>query len=365
VNFGFTEEQDLLRATARAALGEVFPEAHARRMFDDECPAAPWSRLAGLGWFGIGVDELLGGSGGGFIDQVVILEEMGRVLAPAAYAATVCGAIPVLDAMASASQRAAWLDPLLRGERLGVLVAGPGGGGIAATSTPAGLTLSGHTGLLPGAGGATTFVVAAELPGAGTAVCCVDGGARGFARTRAPGLDPTAQLATVTFDDVAVPTGAVIGDGVEAAAVVDAAVDRLAAGACAELCGAAERMLEMAVAHAKAREQFGRLIGSFQAIKHMCADMLVRLESSRAAVHYAALCIAEGRDDTAAAVSGAKAFACESLGLLAEDALQIHGGMGFTWEHGIHLYLRRAASAARLHGRGDAHRERVAAAVGL
>jgi alkylation response protein AidB-like acyl-CoA dehydrogenase len=124
-------------------------------------------------------------------------------------------------------------------------------------------------------------------------------------------------------------------------------------------------MLEMAVAHARDREQFGRPIGSFEAVKHMCADMLVRLESAKAAVHYAALTIAEQLPDSALAVSAAKSFAAEAIGLLAEDALQVHGGLGFSWEHDIHLFVRRAASVARLHGSADAHRERVAVLIGL
>jgi alkylation response protein AidB-like acyl-CoA dehydrogenase len=364
VNFGFTDEQDMLRETARAALAETFPAGHARRLLEGtQAPRTPWERLARLGWFGVGVEESRGGSGGGFVDQVVILEEMGRVLAPADYAATVCGAVPVLDALACGAQRGSWLDPLLRGARIGVLLAGPDGSGVTATPRPEGLSLTGAAGPVGGGAGATTFVVAAEIDGDGVAVCCVDAGAHGVTRAAVAGTDATARLGRVTFDGTVVPAHAILGEGAEAARAVGAAVDRLAVAACAELCGAAERMLETAVEHAKAREQFGRPIGSFQAIKHMCADMLVRLAASRAAVHYAALCIAEGRDDVARAVSGAKAFASESLVLLAEDALQVHGGIGFTWEHDIHLYVRRAASTARLHGSGDAHRERVAAAI--
>jgi acyl-CoA dehydrogenase len=364
MGIGATEEQELLRATARKKLEAAFPAAHAKLLLEGAEAGVDWRELARLGWFGIAVAEEAGGEGAGFADQVVILEELGRVLAPSTYAATACGAVPVLAALASPAQRERWLAPLLAGERLAVLVAGPDGDGLLAEPVAGGFRLAGSVGPLPGAAAADTLLVAALTPQGETVVGCIERGRSGLAITPVRGLDATAQLARLDLDSVELPATDVL-DGAAAAAVVADTVDRLAIAAAAELCGAGERMLEMAVEYAKAREQFGRPIGSFQAIKHMCADMMVRLEASRATVEHAAASLAENLPDSAASVSGAKAFAAENIGLLAEDALQVHGGIGFTWEHPIHLYVRRAASVARLHGSGDMHRERVAVAAGL
>ena len=337
-----TGEQDLLRATARAALEKMFPSRDALRRLDGELVQPPWGQLGALGWF----------EAGEFADHAVILEEMGRVLAPAGYAATVCGAIPVLAALGEER----FLAPMLTGEGTGVLVAD----GMVADGT----RFSGDAGPVAGAAGASTLVVAATGDG-GIEVACVATDAPGVSIVPVRGLDPTAELARVALDGVVVLADAVVGRGAPAAAAVGGATDRLALAAVVELCGAGAWMLDAAVEYAKTREQFGKPIGSFQAIKHMCADMLVRLEASRAAVQHAVRQVAANADDASVAVSVAKAFAAENIGLLAEDALQVHGGIGFTWEHPIHLYVRRAASVARLFGSGDMHRERVAVAIGL
>ena len=359
-----TEEQELLRDTAREALAKAFPAGYARRLLEGDRVEAPWPELARLDWFGIAIDEALGGTGGDFTDQAVILHEMGRVLAPAAYAATAIGAAPVIATLGAAKQRERWLMPLLSGDRTGVLVAGPDGGGVVASAVDGDWVLSGETGPVAGGDGAETLVVSATGPRSEALVAVLDARGAGVEVTPVRGLDPTAQLARMSLSNARVQDG-LLGTGSDASRAVDAAVDRLTVASVVELVGAGEAMLEMAVEYAKTREQFGKPIGSFQAIKHMSADMVVRLESSRAAVNYAVLALAQERDDASEAASAAKAFAAEAIGLLAEDALQIHGGIGFTWEHPIHLYVRRAASVARLYGSGDAHRERVAEAIGL
>ena len=369
MDFGFSAEQDLLRSTAREALAKQFPAGWQRPLLDapleDLNASLPsWERVARLGWFGIGVPEAHGGAGGSFVDQLVVHEELGRVLAPWGYAATVCGAAPAVDALAGGDQRVRLLTPLLDGRETGVLCARGQGAQLAVRRDGGGLVLDGTAGVIAGAAAADLLVVIAELDGGEEVACAVRRGAAGVRVTPVRTIDPTAQAARVELHAVGVAGDDVL-PGTEVASAVDAAHDRLAVASVAELCGAGERMLEMAVAHAREREQFGRPIGSFQAVKHMCADMLVRLESAKAAVHYAALTIAEQRSDAPLAASAAKAFAAEAIGLLAEDALQVHGGLGFSWEHDIHLFVRRAASVARLHGSADAHRERVATLIGL
>jgi alkylation response protein AidB-like acyl-CoA dehydrogenase len=378
MDFGFSEEQELLRSTARDVLTRTCPPAWVRRALEggDE-PEAVWREASKLGWMGIGVPEEDGGAGGSFIDQVVVLEEMGRTLAPGAYAATTCAALPVVASLALGAQREDLLGALVEGRRRAALVAGTDRTPADAATLPVRASRNGsHTVLaggpviVPGAHRADLLVVAARVDGAdglGPAVSTyvVDAARAGVEAVQLHEFDPSRGLARVFFDEVEVTDGDRLGEHGASWPAVAAAVERATVAACAELCGAGDRMLEMTVEYARVREQFDRPIGSFQAVKHLCADMLLRLETSKAAVHYAALCIDEGRDDAPLATSIAKAHAGENLPLLAEDAVQVHGGIGFTWEHDIHLYVRRAKTIEQLYGSVQWHRERVARLVGL
>ena len=371
MDFAFSEEQELLRSTARDVLAGVCPPQWARGAIEGG-PEPPrfWSEVSKLGWLGIAAPEADGGAGGTFIDQVVLLEEMGRALSPGSYAATVCAAAPLIAALASGEQRNRMLQPLLDGTRRAALLAGderrpgdPRSLPVQASANGGTTVLTGGPVIVAGAAGADTLVVATR-DGDGVSAFAVDSAVPNLRISPLHGVDATRGMARVSLDEVEVTDGDCLGERGGAAAAVAAVVDRATVAACAELCGAGEVLLEAAVAYAKVREQFGRLIGSFQAVKHLCADMLVRLESSRAAVHYAALCIDQGRDDAPLTTSIAKAFAGEQIPLLAEDAVQVHGGIGFTWECDVHLYVRRAKAIEQLWGATEWHRERVAQLIG-
>jgi len=378
MDFGFSEEQELLRSTARDVLTRTCPPGWTRSALEGgREPEAVWREAAKLGWLGIGVPEEDGGAGGSFIDQVVVLEEMGRALAPGAYAATACAALPVIASLARRTQREELLAALTEGRRRAALVAGSDRAPADSSTIPirssrngSQTVLDGGPVIVPGGHGADLLVVAARVEGAdglGPAVSTY------VVETTRPGVemvplhefDPSRGLARVVLDEVEVQDGDRLGDHGAGWPAIAAATERATVAACAELCGAGDRMLEMTIEYAKVREQFDRPIGSFQAVKHLCADMLVRLESSKAAVYYAALCIDEGRDDAPLATSIAKAYAGENIPLLAEDAVQVHGGIGYTWEHDIHLYVRRAKTIEQLFGSAQWHRERVARLVGL
>ena len=375
MDFAFSEEQDLLRSTARDVLTGVCPPQWTRGALEGGAePPRFWSEVSKLGWLGIAAPEADGGAGGTFIDQVVLLEEMGRALAPGSYAATACAAAPVIAALAGGEQRDRLLTPLLDGSRRATLIAGderrPGDVAslpIRATANGGSTVLTGGPVIVAGAAGADTLVVAARDGDGdcdGVSVFAVDRAAPNLQITPLHGLDASRGLARVSLDEVEVGDADRLGDRGGAGATVAAVVDRATVAACAELCGAGEVLLNAAVEYAKVREQFGRPIGSFQAVKHLCADMLVRLESSRAAVYYAALCIDQGRDDAPLTTSIAKAFAGEQIALLAEDAVQVHGGIGFTWESDVHLFVRRTKAIEQLWGATAWHRERVAQLIG-
>jgi alkylation response protein AidB-like acyl-CoA dehydrogenase len=372
VDFAFSEEQELLRSTARDVLRRISPPQWTRAALDGGAePELFWSESARLGWMGIAAPEAAGGAAGTFIDQVVLLEEMGRALSPGAYAATTCAAAPVLASLGNEEQRRRLLAPLLDGRARAALLAGESRTPADAARLPVrahrngtSAVLNGGPVIVPGAKDADLLVVTAQSED-GTDAFAVATTSPRLHVVELHGFDPSRGLAEVVLDEVEVRLEDRLGHPGAAWMAVSAAVDRATVAACAELCGSGERMLEMTVEYAKSRQQFDRPIGTFQAVKHMCADMLLRLEASKAAVHYAALCIDEATPDAPLCTSIAKAFAGENIALLAEDAVQVHGGVGFTWEHDIHLYVRRAKTIEQLYGSTQWHRERVAQLVGV
>jgi alkylation response protein AidB-like acyl-CoA dehydrogenase len=201
--------------------------------------------------------------------------------------------------------------------------------------------------------------------GAGISLFAVPAAARGVSRRLLPTLDPTRRLAQIELDRVRVPLSARLGEEGGGAAALARSLDLAAIALAAEQVGGAQRCLDLAVAHAKGRVQFGRPIGSFQAIQHRCADMMLRVESARSAAYYAACVAAEGGADLARVASLAKATCSEAYFQCAADCLQIHGGVGFTWEVDVHLHLKRARAGEGFLGTPAWHRERVAQLIGL
>lgn len=352
VSFDITEEQAALRAAVRDLLDD-----HA-----GADPAAVWTLLAEqLGVVGLAVPERHGGAGAGPVELAIVAEELGRRLYGGPFLSSAVLAATLLTELAD-GPAAEHLPDLASGRRIGtVAVAGDGGwdasgAGVRALGNGTGWTLSGLRRWVTDGAAADLLLVVAEGP----RVFAVDPGAPGTAVTPLETLDHSRPLADVAFDR---SPAVLLADGADAARAVARTLRTAEVVLAAEQAGGARAALDMAVAYAGDRVQFGRAIGSFQAVKHMCADLLVDVESAYSAAHHAAWSLAEERPDAAAVAAMAQAFCADAFVRAAGDNIQIHGGIGFTWEHPAHRYLRRARSSAALFGAPALHRERYLATI--
>jgi alkylation response protein AidB-like acyl-CoA dehydrogenase len=334
MNFEWSAEQEELRANVRRFLAE-----------------SEGKGLAELGLPGLLVPEPLGGAGLGMLELGVVLEETGRALHPGPFLASALGATKLLLGAATPAEQREWLPALARGERrAAALGLGPG-----EPFRERGGRLSGVEPFALEAGDAELLLVAA-----GGAVFALDARAEGVRIEPADSLDPTRRLFRVALDDAAARR---LG-GSDARGAISAAADALAAGLVADGVGAADRALELAVEYAKQREQFGRPIGSFQAVQHLLVDMLQDVELARAAAYHALWAQDEAEPtERARATAIAKAFASEALPRVGASALQVFGGIGYTVEMSVHLYYRRLLSLSLLHGDASHHLERLASAT--
>ena len=364
--FDVTDEQRELRAALHRFAERQHDEATLRRLVDttDGFDRALWARLGTeLGALSLAVPEDLGGAGGTCVDQAVAAEELGAALVTGPLLGTVALAVPALVAAPAGDGRDALLAALADGSRTAALVARlttPYDGASAAGVTADGDRLTGTVEHVPDAGAADVLVVAAAGP-EGPVLAVVDPGADGVRVQRCGSFDVTRPVARVVLDGA---TGTVLATGADADGALRHAFRTAGALLAAEQAGIARRLLDLTVAYAKERLQFGRPIGSFQAVKHRCADMLVAVEQARTAALHAAWAVDDPRvDDADLAVSIAQATCSETAYRVAADAVQLHGGIGFTWEHVAHLYYKRAVADAALLGSAEAHRERIAALV--
>jgi len=377
MDFGFSEEQDMLRKSARDFLAKETPMTYVRQMMEDERGFRDdlWRKMAELGWTGLVLPEDCGGAGLDFVDMVVVLEEMGRVVLPGPFFSTLVGAVALLDA-GSAAQKQEWLPKIAAGEaRVTLAQLEPNarwdadGIELEARKADGGFALSGTKLFVPDAHTADLLVVAGRAPGSkgaeGVSLFLVDARAPGVTTTLLKTMDQTRKLCEVVLKDVRVPAARVLGEPGEGWKRLDRVVDRGKVGICAEMCGGAERVLEMSVEYAKVREQFGRPIGSFQAIQHKCANMLVEVESSKSATYYAAWAVANDVPEAPLAAAMAKAYCSDAYRHTAGEGIQIHGGIGFTWEHDMHIYFKRAKSSEVTFGDATWNREIVAQLIGL
>jgi alkylation response protein AidB-like acyl-CoA dehydrogenase len=369
VNFELTEEQAMLREASRDLLTDRAPLSSVRARLDaysaDVAPAdvdpALWSLAADLGWQGLALPEEYDGAGQGLIELAIVAEEIGRALAAGPFLATalVGGAVArngspalraqILPALAAGSAWATWA------------FAEPGSAwtvaGIRATASDDGDTvvLDGVKTAVQDAGGARWLLVTA-IHGGQPASFLVDRDSPGITVRRQRVLDLTRSFYEVRFDQVRVPAGHRLdGDSAEIRRLLDDASVLLSA----EALGVMDRMLAMTVDHVGVRVQFGRPIGSFQAVKHACAQMAMLVHGTRAAGHYAAMAMDAGAPDAATAACVAASYTSAAVGDVAGHALQMHGGIGFTWEHDLHLYLRRAKVDGVLYGDAPVHRDRL------
>ncbi len=377
MDFGFSQEQELLRQTARSFLEKECPTSFVRRMMDDPAGTTPelWRKLAELGWLGLIYPEAWGGSGLGLVDLTVVLEEMGRAVMPGPFFSTVLLGGAAILAAGSDAQRAAWLPRIAAGEARATLAlleesARWDAGGVGLAARPArggGFVLSGTKLFVPDGHTADVLVVAARTarparddPEHGVTLFLVPADARGVTATALPTMDQTRKLAEVTLTRVAVGPDAVLGAVHRGWPVLARLLDRAAVALCAEMCGGAQQVLDLCTAYAKVRVAFGRPIGAYQAIKHRCADMLVAIENAKSITYYAAWAADRDAPDAPLAASMAKAYVSDAARKVAGDGIQIHGGIGFTWEHDLHLYFKRAKGSEVTFGDATLHRERVA-----
>lgn len=331
---------------------------------DEGFDRAVWKRLADeLDVQALAIPVEHGGAGGSWSDLAVVAEEMGRALTPGPFLSTLGLALPVL--LASGDQQV--VDELLPGIATGETIATlawigddgswmPDTSAITARDQAGECLLDGHRSYVLDGHVADVLLVAA-----GNGLYVVRGGAPGLIRTRQPTMDQTRRLARLELCDVPARRLAVNS----AACCIEAALDHAAILLAADMVGGAQACLDASVAYAKEREQFGRPIGSFQAIKHKCAEMLVLIEAARSAVHYAAFALDESRAEVPTVAPLAKALAGEAYLRAAAENVQIHGGIGFTWEHDAHLYLKRARSSDGLLGGVTQQRRLLADRIGL
>jgi alkylation response protein AidB-like acyl-CoA dehydrogenase len=371
MNFAFTDEQEELRKTVRAFMESKSAEAAVRELMETEegYDAAVWKQAAEqLGLQGLAIPEEFGGSGYGFVELGIVLEEMGRALFTAPFFSTVVLAGTTLLQSGDEAAKQAHLPGIASGETIATLaVTEPNGkwdeSGIEATATKSGdtYTINGTKSFVIDGHLANLIIVAAKTDG-GTSLFAVEGDASGLTRTSLSTMDQTRKQAKLELKDV---PGTLIGAEGDGTAVLDKAFDLIVVGLAAEQVGGAQKVLEMAVEYAKVRVQFGRPIGSFQAIKHKCADMLLEVESAKSAAYYGLWCASEDNDELPSVASLAKAYCSEAYFHAAAENIQIHGGIGFTWEHPAHLYFKRAKSSELLFGDPTYHREKLAQRIGI
>ncbi|WOX14773.1 acyl-CoA dehydrogenase family protein [Streptomyces sp. N50] len=375
----FTEEQEQLRTTLRRFLANKAPSAAVRRAMDSEEGYAPrlWRQMADqLGLHGLALPEAYGGFGGGPVELGIVLEELGRVLLPSPYFATVALAGQALAASNDEVAKARWLPAIADGSTTATLALAEESGSwrIEDVETTATDTTVSGTKMFVVDGHTADLILVVTRTGTGPGLFAVDGDAPGVTRTRLETLDPTRRLARVDLDRA--PARRVGPDG-DASAYLRTVLDLVAVALAAEQVGGAQACLDAAVDYAKVRVQFGRPIGSFQAVKHKCADLLVQVEGARSAAYHATTVAAAAMSQLTSTepplvpaelpVSAALAAACcaDAFTHAAKENIQIHGGIGYTWEHDAHLYLKRAKSSEQLFGGPAAHRTRLADLVGI
>jgi alkylation response protein AidB-like acyl-CoA dehydrogenase len=356
VDFELTEEQAALREVSRAMLTANCPPqlvrslASAGKDTDDKL----WQLAAELGWLGLAVPEELDGAGQGLTELCLVAEELGRAVTPGAFIDSALAALVLARAGEDEQVPGLVADLAAGGQRASLAHHGRVSGRRTDSGSGAGIVLGGRATAVQAAASANWLLVTVTVDGeAGRRLALVARDLVTVERRRT--LDETRQWYDVILDDT--PAGLVTADEAAIAWMADAA----AVLTCADALGVGERLLDMTVGYVKVREQFGRPLGSFQSVKHKVADMLTTLKGARAATYYAAMALDAGAAVAPLASSAAKAFTGEGIADLAGQALQAHGGIGFTWEHDLHLYLRRAKVDEMLYGSTAEHQERVVA----
>ena len=356
MQFGLSESQQILKDTARKFFAGESPIAAVRKAMETETSydAALWAKLAEQGFTGIITPEEYGGMGLGKVELALLMEEAGYALLPGPFFSTVALAGSVIDTCGTPELKKKYLQRIAAGQARATVALVEAAGSWDADSlkiSAAGGKLNGQKLFVTDAAVADFIVIVAR-----DGVFVVEAKAPGLHIEPMKGMDLARKIYAVEFKNTPAER---LSDGSGLAGALNVATTAL----CAEMAGGMQRTLELTVAYAKTRKQFGKPIGIFQAVQHLCADMYLETESSRSATYYAAWALEENVPDAAAAVSVAKMYASDASRNVGNRGIQVHGGMGFTWENDIHLYYRRAKASETMLGDGAFHRERIARLV--
>jgi len=376
MDFAFSEEQEQLRKEARSFLAKESPASRVRKVMDteDAFDEGLWKKLVENGWTALGIPEEHGGFGT-FLDLVVVLEEAGRHLLPGPFFSTMGLAVPVLLEAGTEAQKKKWLGAIASGQARGTLALTEPSGrwdaegvGLRAARQGEGWQLDGVKLFVPDAGVADLLVVAARTRASGedgVTLFLVEGRPSGMTVTPMKTLDRTRRWYEVKLEGVTLPDNSVMGQVDQGWPPLRRALEWASAALCAEMVGGASHVLETSVEYAKTRQQFGKPIGIYQAVSHKLSDMLLEVESARSATYYASWAVNADAPDRALASSMAKAYVSDAYRRAAGNGIQVHGGIGFTWEHDMHLYFKRAKASEVTLGDATYHRELVAQALDL
>jgi alkylation response protein AidB-like acyl-CoA dehydrogenase len=361
----------MLRDAAKRFLADNCDTKFVRRMMADGSAHDPdfWQKLVGLGWPGLLIPEQYGGQAGTFLDMTVIAEEAGKALLPGPFFTAAILGVPTFIEGGSDAQKNEFLPKMAEGKFIATLAIAEaagrfdaGGIELKATKRGKGYKLSGEKFFVPDAHVADAIVVAARTGRSkgeeGITLLCVPANEKGITVTQLKTVDMTRRMCHVKFDNVA--ASEVIGAEGKGWGTLRRVLDIATAALSAEMVGTAQKALDISVDYAKTRVQFGKPIGSFQAVKHKCVDMMVAVENARSLTYYACWTVDERVPEAATAVPMAKAYASDMAKNVTSEAIQVHGGIGFTWEHDMHLYHRRALAGEANLGNAPIHREVVA-----
>jgi alkylation response protein AidB-like acyl-CoA dehydrogenase len=373
MNFALSEEQQMLQSMAKEFVSRESSLRRIRELREDAAGFSPgvWAKMAELGWLGMTFPEAVGGQEMGMVETVVVMEELGRGLMPEPMLSSVLLGAMAVARGGSEAQQAEWLPRIVEGQALfslGYLERqsryDPFDVATTARKDGKGWSLSGEKIFVPDAAAADRIVVTARTDGGrrdreGVALFLVDPKAKGVTVTDVPMMD-WRKRSSVKLENVKVDDAARLSGDTPADQAIEATLGRATVGLCAEMLGAMNQAFDMTVAYLKERKQFGVPIGSFQALKHRCADQYVQTELARSSVYYAAMCIDENMPDAAVAISTAKARCNDAFHLIANEAVQMHGGIGMTDEHDIGFFFKRARVAEVTLGDSAYHRDRYA-----
>lgn len=375
MDFGFNEDQEMLRGAVKDFLDKECPTTFIRRMIDDDKGYSTdmWRQMAELGWMGLTVPEAYGGMGWGFLELGVTLEEMGAALLPGPYFSTVVLAAPLILALGTDAQKQQYLPKIAGGELTATLALVESSGrwdaeGVTAVAEAHGdgFALSGSKLFVPEAPNADLILWVARTSGSGEdgiSLFLVDRSAAGVKVDRLTTMDLIGRMGEVTLDHVHAGQDALLGELGKAWPALKKVMDQACVAHSMEMIGLSQRTLDVAVEYTKGRVQFGVPVGSFQAVKHIAADMKVAVENMRSIAYYAAWVASEDRPELPLTASMAKAYCSDAGRQVTGSGIQLHGGIGFTWDCDMHLYFKHAFAIANAFGDAIYHRERVTSLI--